>query len=137
MTRGAALALLLGVVLFAGCVYYPTVEDIGGVRIRPENGRAVRRVDGLAVYLDLASTGKFGDALVAVIAPVGKGQLVDGSGVPVARLEIPGTAVVPLTAEGVHVRLTELVRAVVPGEVIIVTLVFEKSGQLGAVTRVE
>ena len=135
MTRGAALALLL--VLVAGCVYYPTVEDIGGVRIRPENGRAVRRADGLAVYLDLASTGKFGDALVGVVTPIGKGELVDASGVALARLEVPGTAAVPLTAEGPHVRVTELVRAVVPGEVIIVTLVFEKSGQLGVVTRVE
>ena len=137
MTRGAALALLLGVVLLAGCVYYPTVEDIGGVRIRPENGRAVRRADGLAVYVDLASTGKFGDALVGVATPVGKAQLVDASGAPLTRLEVPGAATVPLTLEGPHVRLTELTRAVVPGEVIIVTLVFEKSGQLGVVTRVE
>jgi copper(I)-binding protein len=97
----------------------------------------VRQADGLSVYVDLASTGKYGDALVAVTTPVGKGQVVDAAGAPLARLEVPGATIVPLTAQGAHVRLTELVRAVAPGEVILVTLVFERSGQIGVVTRVE
>jgi copper(I)-binding protein len=137
MTRAAAATLLVAVLLLAGCVYYPTVEDVGGIRIRPQNGRAVRQPDGLAVYVDLASTGKYGDALVAVTTPVGKGQVVDAAGVPLARLEVPGATVVPLTAQGAHVRVTELVRAIPPGEVILVTLVFERLGQVGVVTRVE
>jgi copper(I)-binding protein len=135
MRRGAALALLLP--LLAGCVYYPTIEDTGGVRIRPQNGRAVRKGGALAVYVDLASTGKFGDALVAVTAPVGKGEIVDAAGAPLTRLEVPGATTVPLTAQGAHVRLTDLTRAVAPGDVIVVTLVFEKSGHIGVVTRVE
>lgn len=137
MRRGAAPTLLLAVLLVAGCVRYPTIDDVGGIRIRPQNGRAVRLANGLAIYVDLASTGKYGDALVAVTTPVGKGQIVDAAGAPLARLDVPGTTVVPLTAQGAHVRLTELVRAVGPGEVILVTLVFERSGQLGVVTRVE
>ena len=137
MRRGAAPALLLVALIVAGCVYYPTVEDIGGIRIRPENGRAIRQPDGLSVYVDLASTGKYGDALVAVTTPVGKAQLVDGAGAPLARLEVPGATVVALTAQGAHVRLTELTRAVAPGDTILVTLVFERIGQVGAVTRVE
>jgi copper(I)-binding protein len=130
-------ALLLVLLLLAGCVYYPTIEDTGGVRIRPQNGRAVRQGAGLAVYVDLASTGKYGDALVGVTAPAGKGEIVDAAGAPIARLEVPGATTVALSAQGAHVRLSELKQAVVPGDVIVVTLVFERSGQIGVVTRVE
>jgi len=42
-------ALVLVGLLLAGCTYYPTIEDIGGIRIRPQNGRAVRQPTGLAV----------------------------------------------------------------------------------------
>lgn len=137
MRRGAAPALLLAILLLAGCVYYPTVDDVGGIRIRPEHGRAVRRAGGLDVYLELTSTGKSGDTLVAVMTPIGKGQVVDATGAPLPRLTIPGATVIALTAQGAHVRLTELARPVVPGEVIVITLVFERSGQIGVVTRVE
>jgi hypothetical protein len=61
----AALALLLG-----GCVHYPTVEDIGGVRIRTENGKAVRQGEAVVVYFDVVSTGKFGDTIGSVAAPL-------------------------------------------------------------------
>ena len=137
MRLRAAPALLVAVLLLAGCVYYPTVADIGGVRIRPQNGRAVRHGTGLAIYADLANTGKYGDALIAVATPVGKGEIVDATATPIARLEVPGATTVPLTAEGAHVRLPTLSRAVAPGEVLVVTLVFEKSGEIGVPTRVE
>ena len=53
-------------------MHYPTVEDIGGVRIRTENGKAVRQGDGVVVYFDVVSTGKFGDTIGSVAAPVAR-----------------------------------------------------------------
>jgi copper(I)-binding protein len=138
MRRLAAPAVLLAVLLAAGCVYYPTVKDLGGVRIRPMNGHAVRQPTGLAVYMDLESTGKYGDALVAVLCDVAKAaQLVTATGVPVTRLEVPGVSVVRLQPESLYIVLSDLTRPVLAGDVLIVTLVFEKSGQIGAITRVD
>jgi copper(I)-binding protein len=137
MRRRAALwLLLLGV---GGCVYYPTVPDIGGIRIRPQNGRAIRQPAGLVVYMDLDSTGKYGDAVVAVIVPpfAKNAALLDPAGQPISRLEVPGETRVRLFPEGPRIVLTDLTRPMVPGEALIVTLVFEKVGQIGAVARVE
>ncbi len=138
MKRRAALWLLaLGV---GGCVYYPTAPDLGGIRIRPHNGRAVRQPQGgLVLYMDLDSTGKYGDALVAVLAPVIARQvlLVDQTGRPIPRLEVPGETRVSLFSEGPRIVLGDLTRPVVPGEILIVTLVFEKVGNIGAITKVE
>ena len=137
MTRRAALWLLaLGV---AGCVHYPTAPEVGGIRIRPHNGHAVRQPAGLVVYMDLDSTGKYGDTLVAVLAPgIAKtAMLLDQAGKPVSRLEVPGETQVKLFAEGPRIVLTDLTRAPVQGEVIILTLVFEKMGNVGAITRIE
>jgi copper(I)-binding protein len=138
MRRRLAPLLLLALAI-AGCVYYPTIPDVGGIRIRPQNGRAVRQPTGLALYMDLDSTGKYGDAVVGVIAPdVAKSAvLVDQAGQVVPRLEVPGTAVVRLFPQGPHILLTELARPVAPGEVVLITLVFEKVGNIGAITRVE
>ena len=58
-------------------------------------------------------------------------------GQPVTRLEIPGTALVRLFPEGPHIALGDLTRPVAPGEVILITLIFEKIGNLGAIARVE
>ena len=136
MTRALVLAIALA--LATGCVHYPTVDEAGGPRIRPENGRAIRGTEGLAVYVDLHSTGKYGDVLMAAHSPVARdARVVDQSGAAVTRLEIPGTTVVPLRPGGPHVRLSNLTRQPNPGEVIIVTLTFEKSGNLGIVTVVE
>jgi len=124
--------------LVAGCVHYPTVEDAGGPRIRPENGRAARAADGVNVYLDLHSTGKYGDVLMGAQSTVaGEAKLVDQSGAVLERLEIPGVAVVPLRPNGPHVRLSNLTRQLNAGEVIIVTLRFQKTGNLGVLTVVE
>jgi copper(I)-binding protein len=117
----------------AGCVTYPSVEDIGGIRIVPRKGRAVRQGDGAVVYMELHSTGKFGDAVTTAYSPVAReAQLV-----PPGRMEVPGISVVTLEPAGPHVVLSGLTRDLVPGESIIVTLVFEKSGGIGVITVVE
>ena len=134
--RVAALAAAL--LLTAGCVHYPTVMDVGGPRLRPDKGRAVRKADGAVVYFDIKSTGKYGDVITAVYSPVAKqAALVDAGGGPLARVEVPGATTLSFTAEGPHVVLRELTRALTPGETIIVTLIFEKSGGLGVITTVE
>jgi copper(I)-binding protein len=133
--RGALAALAL---LLAGCVYYPTIMDAGGTRIRTENGRAVRDGEGARVYFDVNSTGKYGDFIVGVVAPVAKqAQLVDGGATPVPRLEIPGASTVKFAPDGPHVVLSDLPRPLARGETFIVTLQFEKSGGIGIVTVVE
>src|SRR5207245_2263399 len=66
-TVGLALVLLLG-----GCVYYPTVADVGGVRLLPERGRVVRNGDGALFFVDITSTGMFEDNLVRVETPIAK-----------------------------------------------------------------
>ena len=134
--RAAALAVTL--LLAAGCVHYPTVMDVGGPRLRPDKGRAVRKADGAVVYFDIKSTGKFGDVITAVYSPVAKqAALVDAGGGPLTRVEVPGATTLSFTVEGPHVVLSELTRALTPGETIIVTLIFEKSGGLGVITTVE
>jgi copper(I)-binding protein len=136
ITRRAALAALgLGL---AGCVHYPSVVDVGGTRIRTENGRAARHGDRLAVFFDVVSTGKFGDIITGVSAPVAtQAQLVDAPGAALMRLEIPGATTVKFTAEGPHVVLTGLQRPLTPRETFVLTLQFEKSGGIGVVTVVE
>ena len=136
MTR--ALVVMVALALVAGCVHYPTVDEAGGPRIRPENGRAARGADGLNVFVDLHSTGKFGDVLMGAQSTVAReAKLVDQSGAVLPRLEIPGVTVVPLRPDGPHVRLSNLTRQLNPGEVVIVTLLFQKSGNVGVVTVVE
>ena len=135
MGRRAALAALA--LLLAGCVYYPTIMDAGGPRIRTENGRAVREGAGALVYFDVSSTGKYGDTIVGVATPVARQAHVVSNGAPASRLEIPGVTTVKFTPGGPHVVLAELQRPLTQGETFIVTLQFEKSGGIGIVTVVE
>jgi copper(I)-binding protein len=131
-------AVLAGLLLpLAGCVHYPTVDDVGGTRIRTEKGRAVREAGRALVYCDVVSTGKFGDAITGVFTPVAKAQLVDGADASLPRLEIPGVTTVKFAPGGPHVVLTDLARPLTPGETFIVTLMFEKSGGIGVITVVE
>jgi copper(I)-binding protein len=133
-----AAALAVALLLTAGCVTYPTVMDVGGPRLRPDKGRAVRKADGAVVFFDIKSTGKYGDVITAVYSPVAKqAALVGAAGDPLARFEVPGATTFRFTAEGPHVVLSDLTRALTPGETIIVTLIFEKSGGLGVITTVE
>jgi copper(I)-binding protein len=132
--RAALAALLL---LAAGCVTYPSVVDIGGVRLRTENGRAVREGDRARVVFDVVSTGKYGDVLTGVSTPVAQqAQLVEAAGGPLARYEVPGATTVKFTADGPHVVLIGL-RPLAPRETFILTLQFERSGSIGVVTVVE
>ncbi|HEY7521334.1 MAG TPA: copper chaperone PCu(A)C [Methylomirabilota bacterium] len=134
--RAAALAVVL--LLSAGCVNYPTVMDVGGPRLRPDKGRAVRKDNGAVVYFDIKSTGKYGDVITSVYSPVAKNAaLVNAGGDPLTRLAVPGATIFSFTPEGPHVVLSDLTRALTPGETIIVTLVFEKSGGIGVITTVE
>jgi copper(I)-binding protein len=131
-------ALAVAVALTAGCVNYPTVMDAGGTRLRPDKGRAVRNGDTASVYFDVKSTGKYGDVIMAVYSPVARqAKMVDGDGDPVRRVEVPGSTTMSFTPDGPHVVLSDLVRPLLAGETIIVTLVFEKSGGIGVITTVE
>ena len=134
--RRAALAALI--VLATGCVHYPSVLDVGGVRLRTENGRAVREGERTRVVFDVVSTGKYGDVILGVSTPVAEeARLVDASGAQLARYEVPGAATVKFVADGPHVVLTGLQRPLVPRETFILTLQFDKSGGIGVVTVVE
>ena len=132
-TVGLVLLLLTG-----GCVYYPTVADVGGVRLLPERGRVVCSGDGALFFADINNTGMFEDVLVRVEAPIAKrAQLLSQGGQPLSRLQVPGTSLVRLHPGGERVALSELTRELKAGEVVIVTLFFEKSGALGVVSPVE
>ncbi|MGH7312863.1 MAG: copper chaperone PCu(A)C, partial [Candidatus Rokuibacteriota bacterium] len=137
---GLACLVQAGGVLAGGCTYSPSVVDKGGVRLRPEEGRAVRSANGqeAAVYFKINSTGKYGDVLRGAESPLARKAALRGAGgSPIREIEIPGATVVTFHRGGPHIALAELTRALEPGEVIIVTLHFEKSGALGLVTVVE
>ena len=137
-TAALALLLLVGGLLVGGCVYYPSVEDVGGVRLMPEHGRVVRNGDGALFFVDINSTGMFEDAIVRAETPIAKRtQLLTEAGEPLTRIPVPPTSVMRLHPGGERVALTELTRELKAGEVVIVTLYFEKSGALGVVSSVE
>ena len=121
-----------------GCVYYPTVMDVGGTRILPSKGRAVREGEGAVFYCQLHSVGKFGDTIIGVTSTVARdAKLVNGQGQPLKSLVIAGETTVTLAEKGTHVVLGDLKRPLVAGETIIVTLMLQKAGGLGVVTVVE
>lgn len=100
----AVLLLLVGGVLVGGCTYYPTAKDVGGVRLQPEKGRAVRSPNAAeaAVYFVLNSTGKYGDVLLGAESPVvaKRAELRGPSGSRVSEIEIPGGSVVKFEPRG-------------------------------------
>jgi copper(I)-binding protein len=137
-TVSLVLLLLVGGLLVGGCVYYPSVEDVGGVRLMPEHGRVVRNGDGALFFVDINSTGMFEDAIVRVETPIAKRtQLLTQAGEPLTKITVPPTALMRLHPGGERVALSELTRELKAGEVVIVTLYFEKSGALGVVSSVE
>jgi len=136
--RVARAVLAVGALALGACAYYPSITDVGGIRIQPANGRVIRDGDQAVFYADLNNTGKFGDVLTRVETPVaGRAELVGPSGSPLGRLEVPGGVLVRFEPDGRRVVLSALTRALEPGEVVIVTLVFEKSGAIGVVAAVE
>jgi copper(I)-binding protein len=137
-TSSLTLVLLVGGLLVGGCVYYPTVEDVGGVRLVPEHGRIVRNSDGALFFVDINSTGMFEDAIVRVETPIAKRtQLLTQTGELLTRIAVPPTSLMRLHPGGERVALSELTRELKAGDVVIVTLFFEKSGALGVVSSVE
>jgi len=135
---GLALLVLVGGLGLGGCVYYPTVEDVGGVRLVPEHGRVVRNGAGALFFVDINSMGMFEDALLRAETPIAKrAELVAQTGEPLTRLAVPPTGITRLYPDGSRVALSELTRELKAGEVVIVTLHFEKSGALGVVSAVE
>ena len=132
-TVGLALALLL-----AGCVYYPTVGDIAGAHLAPERGRVVRNGAGALFFVDIANSGISEDFLVRVEMPIAKrAQILSATGEAVQKLSVPGPSLLRLRPDGERVALSELTRELKAGEVVIVTLFFEKYGALGVVSAVE
>jgi len=80
----------------------------------------------------------FEDAIVGVETPIAKrAQLLTQTGEPLTRIAVPPTNLLRLFPGGDRVALSELTRELKPGEVVIVTLFFEKSGALGVVSAVE
>ena len=137
-TAPLLLLLIVGAAVLGGCVYYPTVEDVGGVRLVPEHGRIVRNGDGALFFVDINSTGMFEDAVVRAETPIAKRvQLLAQTGEPLTRIPVAPTSVMRLYPDGARVALSELTRELKAGEVVIVTLYFEKSGALGVVSPVE
>jgi copper(I)-binding protein len=129
--------LALASLLSGGCTYYPSVQDMGGVRVRPEQGRAVRGQEA-TVYFVLNSTGKYGDVLKADESPLArKAELRGPAGSRVNEIEVPGATVMAFHPGGPHIVLSDFTRPLEAGESIIVTLHFEKSGPLGLITVVE
>ncbi len=139
LRRRPAIAVLVPLLLTLGaCVYYPIVSDVGGIRIQPAHGRVVRQDGGAVFYADINSTGKFEDVLTRVETVIARrAQLVDAAGASLPRLHVPGTTLVRLVPDGQRVVLSDLTRELKPGEVVIVTLFFEKTGAIGVISPVE
>jgi copper(I)-binding protein len=136
MRRATPLGLAL--LLLAGCTYYPTVDDTGSPRMEPKNGRLVRTAGGAVCYFDLESTGKFGDLLVAAeSAAARRVAIVSAEGAAVTSVAVGGQSRLEFRPGGLRITLSELTQPLTPGDGVIVTLVFAKSGRIGVVSRVE
>ena len=136
MRRAAPLVLIF--LMLAGCTYYPTVGDTGSPRLEPKNGRLVRTAGGAVCYFQLESTGKFGDLLVsAESAAARRVAIVSADGAPVSSIAVAGESRLDFRPDGPRITLAELTQPLIPGDGVIVTLVFAKSGRIGVVSRVE
>lgn len=135
---GSATIVVALALLLAGCVYYPTVGDIGGAHLAPERGRIVRKGGGALFFADITNSGISEDFLVRVEMPVAKRtQILSATGEPLPKLTVPPTSMLRLRADGERVVLSELTRELRAGEVVVVTLFFERTGVLGVVSSVE
>lgn len=138
MRHAASLALVMLTLLLAGCVYYPTVGDTGSPRMEPKNGRLVRTAGGAVCYFDLESTGKFGDLLVSAESTAARRvAIVAADGALVSNITVPGSSLLAFRPDGFRITLADLTQPLTPGDGVIVTLVFAKSGRIGVVSRVE
>ena len=134
--RSLSLALLL--ILLGGCTYYPTIRDTGSPRIETRNGRLVRVDGGAICYMEIANTGKFEDTLIAAESRSARRvEIVAGRGQPAALIKVLPETRLTFDADGFRIVLSELTQPMVPGDGVIVTLIFEKSGRIGVVSVVE
>ena len=130
--------LLLLLVLVGGCTYYPTVADTGSPRLEPKNGRLIRTAGGAVCYFELESTGKYGDLLVSAESEAARSvQILTHDGALVSGIDIPPFSRLDFRPDGLRIALSDLTQPLTPGEGVIVTLVFVKSGRIGVVSRVE
>ena len=130
--------LAIASLLLAGCTYYPTVADTGGPRMEPKWGRLVRTPAGAVCYFELESTSKYADLLVGAESEAARVvQIESADGKPVTSVPVAGESRVGFHPEGLHITLSDLVHPLSPGEGVIVTLVFAKSGRIGVLSRVE
>ena len=138
MTRGRRLAAALLLLALGGCTYYPAVTDTGSPRLEPKNGRLVRTTGGAVCYLELESTGKYGDLLVSAESPAARRvEILTGDGQRAGAIAVPPFSRVDFRPGGPRIALSDLTRPLSPGDGVIVTLVFSKSGRIGVVSRVE
>lgn len=134
--RLTPLALLL--VFVAGCVYFPTVADTGSPRLMPKNGRLVRTDTGAVCYFELDNLGMYGDTLLGAESQLARRVQVESpEGAPLRLLEIPGLSRFDFHPAGPRITLSELTAPLVPGDGVIVTLFFAKSGRIGVISKVE
>jgi copper(I)-binding protein len=132
------LPLALLVAVLGGCTYYPGVVDTGSPRLEPKYGRLVRTEGGAVCYFRLESTGKYGDLLVAAESRAARRvQIVTPDGAPVTSVDIPGETSFEFRPDGLSIALSDLTQPLTPGDGVIVTLVFAKSGRIGVVSKVE
>jgi copper(I)-binding protein len=138
MRRASLASLALLAVLLAGCTYYPAPSDTGSPRMEPRNGRLVRTGDGAICYFDLESTGPYGDLLLGAESAIAREvRIVTPDGAPVSTVDVPPLSRVDFRPSGLRIALTGLTQSLTPGQGVIVTLVFQKSGRIGVVSRVE
>jgi copper(I)-binding protein len=140
--RGAATAgrlrVALLVALLGGCTYFPTVAEVGSPRLEPRNGRLVRIEGGAICYLELSNTGKYDDTLVAVESGVARRiEVITPKGTSSGVIVIPGQSSLAFDPGGFRIVLSELIQPLTPGDGVIVTLIFAKSGRIGVVSVVE
>jgi copper(I)-binding protein len=134
----AALLLLGTAALVAACTYFPSVLDVGGVRLQPERGRLVLQGGSAVLLVKVESTGKYGDTLTGADSALARhAELIGEAGTRVTQIEIPGATTFRMKENGPVVVLSDFTRPLSPGEVVIVTLRFVKSGAIGIVTVVE
>ncbi len=130
--------LALAALILGGCTYYPTIRDTGSPRMEPKNGRLVRVQGGAVCYFDLESTGKFDDTLLSAESRAARRvQIVADDGKPLGVLTVPGETRLVFGPGGPRITLAELTQPLTPGDGVIVTLIFAKSGRIGVVSVVE
>ena len=133
-------ALLAVLALAAGCTSYPSLAKTGTVKVRPENGRVLSPASAggkATVYVDVVNNGGADDTLMGVMSEVaGRAELRSRHGT-IDHIVIPAATMVPLASEDRHIQLYDLKRELREGDVIIVTLLLQKSGAIGAITVVK